>query len=118
MSCLECIYEEGIFYRRDTHNCISLDQIEGKTKFKDLKIQSSTFFIFFLLILLTSIISTIIIILFCCCKETNDGNEYHPVNNRENINNNNRNHNNDINTNHNNNGEGNEMENFGNNGIN
>jgi hypothetical protein len=81
MNCLTCIYEENIFYKRDTHNCIFPNEFKRRD-IKDLKTQPSGFFYVFFGILILSIISTVIILLWCCCKESNHDMDYTQLRNR------------------------------------
>jgi len=112
MNCLSCIFEENIFYRRDTHNCIFPDKSE---EFKEIEIESSIFFYIFLIILLISIVCSVIILSFLRYKENNNNyinnnmnnnhannnNDYFPLFNNENNNRNNNRNNNNNNDNHN-----------------
>ena len=71
MKCLECIYEENIFYKTDTHNCIFPNEFT-KRKEKNITKQSSKIFLVFCLILSLSIIITVTICFCLCCKEENN----------------------------------------------
>ena len=81
MNCLECIYEENIFYKRDTHNCIFPNEFK-KRDIPEIKTQTSKFFYVFFAILILSIFFTVIITSCCCCKENNNGMDYTEIRNR------------------------------------
>ena len=85
MNCLECIYEENIFYRRDTHNCIFPDESK---EFQKIVVQSSKFLYIFLIIFTISIVCTGINLCFLCCKEKHNANNNANNNNNNDANNN------------------------------
>ena len=72
MNCLACIYEENLFYRTDTHNCIFPNEFTKREE-KNINKQSSIIFVVFFIILLLSIIICFLICLGICCKVENKG---------------------------------------------